>query len=741
MLIKKLHIISFGMLSDRHIAFGDGLNVIEGENETGKSTVGAFIRFVFYGLDKAGRERYVSWGMAGCSGSVTVESGGVEYRIERELLLNRVRDKVGIYRGGELIKTDKAPWEMFIGVPENVFENTAFTGDLGSAVGGQGLPEAIENIVFSGDETVSTKKAVKKIDEARTALYYKNKKGGKIYELENTVSELEFRLAAAKTASEKIFSLDDSIRTRKARLQSNKERIETITAQLEDYETYRRIRETEEYEKNLETLKQSTEELGVLEKKYAKNGFLPDRDFADGLRSYQASAVELKENSVKAAAELERTSAELNKSANTGIMKIAAGAGGIDALRDMYGALDGKAFSFGKRCTALFVFAAAFAVIAGVLAYFGYTVPYAYISGGAAVVALIFGLITASKASKLKSGLMKLAAKLGTDDPDMIPDVLDSVTDDEKESLKKSEAYGEAKKNKAASDERLAAFEKKVRAYTGKYKQTGIDGLPALISETDAIVSELSNTHKQIEMAQYKTRLSGERVSGNDKGALRSKLHGALSEDQLRDFKADERRTELNLLVRQNEAIAEKVSEEEKNFAAANATFTLPASIYAKLLSAREELEAARLDHEAYTMAFDKLNEASTELRSSISPTLAADAGEYIKRFSDGKYESLGVSNKLDLTYTGAGMTHAASTLSSGTQDIAYVSLRLALMNLIYPNRVPAFFDDTFARVDDRRAFNIIGTLASLDRQTVVFTCHGRDAGYAEQAGGTIIRL
>ena len=38
MLIKKLHIISFGMLSDKHISFGDGLNVIEGENETGKST-------------------------------------------------------------------------------------------------------------------------------------------------------------------------------------------------------------------------------------------------------------------------------------------------------------------------------------------------------------------------------------------------------------------------------------------------------------------------------------------------------------------------------------------------------------------------------------------------------------------------------------------------------------------------------------------------------------------------------
>ena len=53
MLIRNIHIISFGMLYDRHIRFGDGLNVIEGENETGKSTVGAFVKFMFYGLDKA----------------------------------------------------------------------------------------------------------------------------------------------------------------------------------------------------------------------------------------------------------------------------------------------------------------------------------------------------------------------------------------------------------------------------------------------------------------------------------------------------------------------------------------------------------------------------------------------------------------------------------------------------------------------------------------------------------------
>ena len=181
MKILKLHIISFGMIEDKTIPLGDDLNVIEGDNETGKSTVAAFIRFVFYGLDKAGREKYVGWGKPGCSGTVTLQAEDKIYRIERELLINRPKDKISIVSDTDSVRTDKTPWELFIGVPEDVFVNTAFTGDPGSTVGGQGLPEAIENIIFSADEAVSTKKALKRIDDGRVALYYKNRKGGKIH--------------------------------------------------------------------------------------------------------------------------------------------------------------------------------------------------------------------------------------------------------------------------------------------------------------------------------------------------------------------------------------------------------------------------------------------------------------------------------------------------------------------------------------------------------------------------------
>ena len=742
MIIKKLNIISFGMVNDRQIDFSEGLNVIEGNNETGKSTIGAFIRFIFYGLDKAGREKYIGWGNTGCFGTLTLTADGEDYRIERELSGGRTKDRITIVNAnGEIMRTDKAPWELFIGVPESVFVNTAFTGDLGSAVGGQGLPEAIENIVFSADEAISTKKALKRIDESRTALYYKNQKGGKIHELNNTVSELEVRLSAAKSAAEHIFTLEDSIRTKRERLNSNKERIDLISKQLDDYDTYNRLYTLKSHGEAEKQLEKCKKELAVLETKYAVNGFLPDREFSDGLREFEASAAEAKELASKAAQRLAGAEADMKNSSSNSILKIASNIGGVDALRKMYEGLCKKAAFYKKFAVFSFIIAALCAVGCAALVYFKLIIPYAITAGAMFVLLLVFGIINMIKSSKLNKGLFKLAGKLGADDPEDIPSLLDAVTDAETVSNEKTEIYNKAAEAKQASDEAVDALDRKIRAYTAKYKETGIDGLSALIYDTDVMVSALSNAHKQVEMAQYRERVSSERVTDESPDRLREKLHGALKEEDMPSFNCDERRTEFNLLLRQNEFITEKISSEEQNFAAANATFTLPATIYAKLLTARTELEEATDDYKAYALAYEKLSEASAALRSSISPTLAHDAGEFMNGFSDGKYDSLGISNKLEITYSGGGMTHTADTMSSGTQDIAYVSLRLALIKMLFPKKAPAFFDDTFARVDDTRAEHIVETLSGLDMQTVVFTCHDREGRFAEKFGGRVIRL
>ena len=51
MILEQVTIRSFGLLRNYTMDFSDGLNIVEGANETGKSTLAAFIRFMLYGFD------------------------------------------------------------------------------------------------------------------------------------------------------------------------------------------------------------------------------------------------------------------------------------------------------------------------------------------------------------------------------------------------------------------------------------------------------------------------------------------------------------------------------------------------------------------------------------------------------------------------------------------------------------------------------------------------------------------
>ena len=59
MKIHTLHLASFGKFKDKTIHFEDGINLIYGENEAGKSTVMAFIKAMLYGFTGRGAAAFV----------------------------------------------------------------------------------------------------------------------------------------------------------------------------------------------------------------------------------------------------------------------------------------------------------------------------------------------------------------------------------------------------------------------------------------------------------------------------------------------------------------------------------------------------------------------------------------------------------------------------------------------------------------------------------------------------------
>ena len=79
MIIKKINIVSFGTLSGFSCELSDGINIISGANESGKSTILAFIRFVLYGLPSRRseegvleHERALSWYDGTAEGSIDI---------------------------------------------------------------------------------------------------------------------------------------------------------------------------------------------------------------------------------------------------------------------------------------------------------------------------------------------------------------------------------------------------------------------------------------------------------------------------------------------------------------------------------------------------------------------------------------------------------------------------------------------------------------------------------------------
>ena len=77
MKIIEINIKCFGKLRDFVLKPGEGVNIIYGRNESGKSTIMAFIKAMFYGLESGEKRRqYQPWSGGQPSGSIEFEHDG-----------------------------------------------------------------------------------------------------------------------------------------------------------------------------------------------------------------------------------------------------------------------------------------------------------------------------------------------------------------------------------------------------------------------------------------------------------------------------------------------------------------------------------------------------------------------------------------------------------------------------------------------------------------------------------------
>ncbi|MCX7615155.1 MAG: hypothetical protein N2Z65_05315, partial [Clostridiales bacterium] len=145
------------------------------------------------------------------------------------------------------------------------------------------------------------------------------------------------------------------------------------------------------------------------------------------------------------------------------------------------------------------------------------------------------------------------------------------------------------------------------------------------------------------------------------------------------------------------------------------------------------QINRLQLQYAALEEAALGLNEASEELSKRVSPLLARTAGDYFSKITGGKYSKVLVKQGLKelLAAQDDGQMREILWFSQGTADQLYLSLRLALCDLILQGDAPAplILDDLFMSFDDDRLRYALSVLKDISkrRQILLFSCQQRE--------------
>jgi uncharacterized protein YhaN len=102
-----------------------------------------------------------------------------------------------------------------------------------------------------------------------------------------------------------------------------------------------------------------------------------------------------------------------------------------------------------------------------------------------------------------------------------------------------------------------------------------------------------------------------------------------------------------------------------------------------------------------------------------------------MKHLTDGKYTDFGIAEDFSLSILTESGTRSIASLSAGTRDAAYFSLRTALSSMLFPaDRPPMILDEVFSQLDDTRAAALLDLLTKIaeESQVILLTCHSREA-------------
>ena len=741
MKIIKVNIAEFGCIKNKEIVFDSGFNIVSGENESGKSTVMLFIKYMLYGLPRrtsksTDRERALSWSGNQASGTMLLENEGVQYLIERRSSATARGEvcKLTNLANGETI--DRSPAEFFLGVPSEVFDSSCAISQMRSTeINGTHTAVAIENILSGADENIDTARILGRLDKVRKEYKLNKGEGGILYDTEKKISELRQKHREALGKHSEYNEMSARLERDEKSLNTAMESYESSKKMLDQVRGAQILKRFDEYKRNAKTLETLNTELKELDTLHTNGEFIPDDTHVATLKTCIVGFREWSDKYGNAKEEYEKLPAlsdEQMALAENGA-KVELNGGSQKILSEIE-ALGAKANTSKNVGAALLFLGACFIVASAALALVNLVVF--------GVLAVLGGVLLAVGVSRLaaKRRLIErrdaLALDFGAD--------FSSLT----EHLKRCEdalAFKNSTQSQtvAARTRLETAVEYKNSAYlrleeilcrTASDKYTEETILSAAIDEADRLdefCAHRKQLGKDIYAAESLLKSYSEELSAHDESSIRDTVKLDIN-TVTKEFaegvakKEEFDRTRIGILQT-------RVSNLRIALAGLGiATYKNPTEIADEICELERELDKHTEHYKALVLAMEHIESASSVMSGSVTPDISRRAGEMLGLISGGNHNSVQTNKSFDVSVEQDGFLINSALLSGGTKDAVYICLRIALMQRLFgANLPPLIMDEALCQLDDSRAavlLTLLGRLCESMGQCILFTCHSREA-------------
>ncbi|MBO4626397.1 MAG: AAA family ATPase [Lachnospiraceae bacterium] len=697
MKIKGLYPAGFGKLRDREYTFSDGINLITGGNEAGKTTLRQFLTAMLFGWEKGRAKadpyrRYKPWDGAGVyGGAMDIEVGGKEYRVWRDFAADEKTLSVQQYPS---MREIPAPNGLLPAIGSALtragYENTVMVPQ------GSALPDEALSVLYANHIANLSASRDRGLDvaEATTALADRRKMIEK-RKTADTVSALQKSIAALTKRTAELDRVAEDLAEVRAQKETNAERLRELGAQnggAEEaafsewerrYDAYRGdLAEHEIACEALEAKRRTREELladlpdvaSIEERERRMDELLRAKEREDAAR--EAARAEVQRRETRIASRRRKLSCVWIPAAAVLVLAaawivylvIAGGREGADAAKQTSLWSDWK-FWLGivAATIAATVFAGAMIVRAQL------TKRYREV-------------VAARKAAEASSDAQReLAAEIAMmPTEDSLHAERDLAVGGKARAEALAEQIAEQERELAAAAEMLAAEEAKLREDLAAFEPE--NEAPTL---TDGTISRIRG---RILARSVQDQGRRERLI-TESEALTTRI------------------ARLSQILEDGEGVADEMLEAER-----------------KLTEAERTLAAEKTDLAALQLAEDTIREISANIHDSFGTELNRAVSEYAAAFSGGAHGKLSVDEAFTVRTGGSAKAKESTLLSTGAVEQLALALRLASAEKMYAGEhLPLVFDDSFVYYDNVRLRSALRRLATVGEQILIFTCSDRE--------------